>query len=307
MRFVILFCLFATNLLADPVSVTHRYGVSVVSDTPQRIVSVGYHEQDFLYSLGIAPVGVHEWFGHRPYASWGWAESARKTVAATPEVQRGFDIDLEWVWQQKPDLIVATFAPLDQAIYEKLSRIAPVIGPPVGFPDWGAPWQEELRLIAKAVSRDQLAEQVIGQVQADLDTLETAYPRLSGREVAITYVNGNTLVGYGPNDGANRMMADLGMVIPAEYTDLAKSNGTIPVSLERIDIFNKDVTLWLSDPAGRALVEALPAYADDQNGLKARSVWATEEEIGAISFQSPLSIPWVAAQLAERLEGALKK
>ena len=52
-----------------------------------RIVSVGYHEQDFLYGLGLAPVGVHEWFGGQPYATWPWAESARQAVAATPEVQ----------------------------------------------------------------------------------------------------------------------------------------------------------------------------------------------------------------------------
>lgn len=307
MRFAILLCLFATNLSADPVTVTHKYGVSIVPSLPQRVVSVGYHEQDFLYSLEVAPVGVHEWFGNRPYAGWSWAEPARVALAATPEVQRGFDIDLEWVWRQKPDLIVATFAPLDLATYQKLSRIAPVIGPPAGFPDWGAPWQEELRLIAKAVSRGQQGEQVIARVQADLDALAIAHPRLAGRDVAVTYVNGNTLVGYGPSDGANRMLVSLGLVIPPEYSDLVKDNGTIPVSLERIDIFDKDVILWLSDPAGRALVEALPSYADGQNGLRPHSVWATEEEIGAMSFQSPLSIPWVAAQLAERLEAALKK
>ncbi len=47
MRFAIFLCLIATSLSAEPVSVAHKYGVSVVPSLPQRIVSVGYHEQDF--------------------------------------------------------------------------------------------------------------------------------------------------------------------------------------------------------------------------------------------------------------------
>ena len=70
----------------------------------RSIVVVGYHEQDFLYALGLAPVGVHEWFGGHPFATWEWAEPARLALGAQPQVQRGFEIDLEWVYQQQPDL-----------------------------------------------------------------------------------------------------------------------------------------------------------------------------------------------------------
>src|SRR3569623_1864456 len=86
-----------------PVTVTHEFGDTVIAKKPERIVSIGVHEQDFLYALGIAPVGVHEWFGDYPYATWPWAEAARKAVNATPEVHKGFDINIEWVAAQKPD------------------------------------------------------------------------------------------------------------------------------------------------------------------------------------------------------------
>lgn len=68
-----------------PVTVEHIYGTTTISAEPQRVVSVGMHEQDFLYALGIAPVGVKEWWGEHPYATWPWAEEARKAVNATPE------------------------------------------------------------------------------------------------------------------------------------------------------------------------------------------------------------------------------
>ncbi|GHC65422.1 ABC transporter substrate-binding protein [Neogemmobacter tilapiae] len=294
----------ALPLHAEPVTIDHRFGTTIVEATPQRIVSVGYHEQDFLYALGIAPIGVHEWFGGHPYATWEWAEPARLALGAEPQVQRGFEIDLEWVYQQQPDLILATFAPMDQTTYDQLSLIAPVVAPPAGFPDWGAPWQEELRLIARATGRADQGEAIIAKVEADLQRLAAAYPAFAGREAAVAYVNGTDLVGYGPADGSNRLMAALGFAIPPEYTELVSAAGNFAVSLERIDLFDRDVILWLAESEGRELLDALPAFADSD--MPKASVWLDATETGAMSFQSPLSIPWVAEKLAPRLDQALK-
>ena len=304
MRAALLFCLFMMSVpaLAEPVEITHRFGITRIDAPPQRIVSVGYHEQDFLYALGLAPVGVHEWFGARAFATWIWADDARKAVGAAPQVQRGFEIDLEWVWQLQPDLIVASFAPMDAATYAQLSRIAPVVGPPEGFPDWGAPWQEELRLIARATGRDDRAETVIADVDAVLADTRAQYPAFDGASVAVAHVEGTKLVGYGPADGANRFMADLGFEIPAEFETLANAAGNFSVSLERIDLFERDLALWLADTAGRELIEALPAYQASALAQAGRSVWADEDETGAMSFQTPLSIPWAAQRLAPKFQ-----
>ncbi|AJE48703.1 ABC transporter substrate-binding protein [Celeribacter indicus] len=313
MRPVLSFCLLLSTLLAilpltlsaEPVTVTHKYGTVTLETPPARVVSVGYHEQDFLYALGIAPVGVHEWFGGRPHATWIWAEEARAALGAQPEVQRGFEIDLEWVWQQKPDLIVATFAPLDKGTYETLSRIAPVLGPPAGHADWTAPWQEELRLIAAATDRSAKAEEVIAQVEGTLDALAADHPELAGREAAVVYLSETELIGYGSGDGANRMLADLGLRVPAEFDEMVTGAGNFSVSLERLDIFDRDVALWLTEGRGREMIETLPAYRDSGLARENRSVWADEDEMGAMSFQSPLSIPWAAKRLLPRLAKAV--
>lgn len=308
MRAALLFCLFLMSApaLAEPVEITHRFGTTRIDAPPQRIVSVGYHEQDFLYALGLAPVGLHEWFGARPFATWVWADAARKAAGAEPQVQRGFEIDLEWVWQLQPDLIVASFAPMDAATYDQLSRIAPVVGPPAGYPDWGAPWQEELRLIARATGRQDRAEAVIADVANVLADTRARYPAFDGATAAIAHVAGTKLVGYGPADGANRFMAALGFETPEEFATLATAAGNFSVSLERIDLFDRDLALWLADAAGRELIEALPAYQASGLAQQGRSVWADEDETGAMSFQTPLSIPWAAQRLAPKFQSALK-
>ena len=90
-----------------PRQLRHALGTTTLVEPPRRIVSVGYHEQDFIYALGIAPVGVHEWFGGYPHATWPWADGARKALNAAPEVQTGFEVDIEWVYAQQPDPVLA--------------------------------------------------------------------------------------------------------------------------------------------------------------------------------------------------------
>ncbi|MGR3759143.1 ABC transporter substrate-binding protein [Roseobacteraceae bacterium NS-SX3] len=310
MRHIFLFLLTilipAASLQAEgfPVTVAHHFGESVVPAEPKRIVSVGYHEQDFLYALGIAPLGVHEWFGGYPYATWPWAEGVREALGAEPDVQRGFEIDIEWVLAQEPDLIVATFAPIDARTYGILSQIAPVVGPPQGFPAWGAPWEEELRLIGRATGRVEEAETVIAELEAKISATLAAYPALVGLRGTAAHFAGGQIIGYRPADGANRLLARLGIETPPEFEELAGAGGNFSVSLERADLFDLDVVLWLVDAPARKQIEALPSYQALRLAREGRSVWAARLMMGAMSFQSPLSIAWALERLGPALSAA---
>ncbi len=44
-------------------SVAHTYGSTEITGTPQRVVTVGLTEQDYVLALGLTPVGVRGWFG----------------------------------------------------------------------------------------------------------------------------------------------------------------------------------------------------------------------------------------------------
>ena len=290
---------------AEELHLPNNFGETVIDPAKvKRIVSVGYHEQDFLYALGIAPVGVHDWFGDYPYATWPWAEAARSAVGATPEVQKGFEIDVEWVMSMQPDLIVATFAPMDAQTYALLSEIAPVLGPAKGYPAWGAPWEVELRLIGQATGHEAQAEAVITRIGGKVAQAVKDHPEFSGLSGTTAYFSEGQIMGYRSNDGANRLLSMFGIQTPAEFDSMASAGGNFLVSTERFDMFDLDVVLWLVEDPVRPVIEALPTWRNLRLAREGRAIWADKQMMGAMSFQSPLSIDWALNRLIPLLAAA---
>lgn len=290
---------------AEEITLRHGFGETTIDpDKVQRIVSVGYHEQDFLYALGLAPVGVHDWFGDHPYATGPWAEDERKAVGAEPEVQKGFEIDVEWVWEMQPDLILATFAPMDAALYAQLSQIAPVLGPPAEYPLWGGPWDAELRLIAQATGRETEAEAVIDRISAKVDAAVTAHPQFRGLSGTAAYFQNGQIVGYRSMDGANRLLASFGIKSPPVFDEMVGGSDRFQISPERFDLFDLDVLFWLVEAPSRAAIEALPSWQNTRAAREGRAIWASPQMMGAMSFQSPLSIEWALEPLTRMLAAA---
>ena len=67
-----------------PATVTHEYGQTVVEEAPERVVSLGYTDQDAILALGTVPVAIREFTGNRPSATWPWA--ADKLKGEQPQV-----------------------------------------------------------------------------------------------------------------------------------------------------------------------------------------------------------------------------
>lgn len=86
-----------------PVTVAHKYGTARVASPPKRVVTVGYNEQDFVLALGVEPVGVREWFGDQPNATWPWAQD--ELGDANPEVLPTAELNFEQIAALWPDLI----------------------------------------------------------------------------------------------------------------------------------------------------------------------------------------------------------
>ncbi len=122
-------------------TVTHKKGATEVPDNPQRIVTVGYSDQDTLLAFGRQPVGVTDWYGDYPDATWPWAQDA--LGGTHPEVfNRGqftgeANFAYEAIAELAPDLILALYIDVDDDAYQRLSAIAPTVTTSPDYPDFG--------------------------------------------------------------------------------------------------------------------------------------------------------------------------
>ena len=45
---------------AFPVSIENKFGTTEIEAEPQRVVTVGFNDEDFVLALGVTPVGVRQ-------------------------------------------------------------------------------------------------------------------------------------------------------------------------------------------------------------------------------------------------------
>lgn len=293
-----------------PVTVEHVYGTTTVPATPNRVVSVGMHEQDFLYALGIAPVGVKEWWGEHPYATWPWADESRKAVGAEPEVMTADGINIEWVAAQKPDLIIAIYVTMDEATYAQLSRIAPTVVTPAGFEPWGATWQAELTIIDQATSGTiDKAEKIIADFAGRYEAVRQQYPQLAGKTGTNIYYEEGQFTAWGSGDLASKFLIDLGLAFPPQLDALAQDDNRIDISPELIDeLLDMDVAIWPAEnDTTQQAVEAIGVYQNLKIAKQGRSIWLDDDNglaYAAMSWQTPLSLGYLLDILPPKLAAA---
>src|SRR3712207_4822612 len=59
---------------AFPVTIENRFGTTEIPAEPQRVVTVGFNDQDFVLALGVTPVGERENLGEYDATTRPWAE-----------------------------------------------------------------------------------------------------------------------------------------------------------------------------------------------------------------------------------------
>lgn len=283
------------------VTLTHAFGETTVPAPPQRVVSVGFTEQDNLLALGVVPIATTEWFGGEPFAVWPWARTA--LGAAQPQVLSLADgIQVGQIAALRPDLIVATNAGVDADTYARLSAIAPTL-PQSGPEAFFEPWKTQAVSIGEAVFKRAEMEALIAAIDEKFTSAGAAHQQFKDKKVALlagTPWQGAmtaTLPGW-RTDFLTRM----GFVI-ADFGDFEdQDRARIPVEQLAAVVDEADALIWTTESdAEQAALLANPDIAAAQY----RSVFTTKELAGAIAFSSPLSLPLVADQLPPLLAGAL--
>ncbi|WP_422115589.1 ABC transporter substrate-binding protein [Brachybacterium sp. UNK5269] len=289
---------------AYPVTITHLYGQTVLEAEPARIATVSWVNADSALALGIVPVGM-------PTVTWGgndngstdWIDEKLAELGAAwggegapTQYDETDGVNLDEIAALTPDLIVAAYSGLTEEEYTQLSKIAPTIGPIAA--NYTTSWQEALTAVAAATGRDEEAESLIAQVEADLAAVGEQNPAVAGS----TFIAGtlgladNSIALYVGEDTRPRFFTALGMS-PAEV--VAENAGGadsfyVDWSAERADELVSDLFYtWgeagvtVEDLQANELFAQIPAVASG-------GVVITDDDHTTLSISaaSALSLPW---------------
>lgn len=288
---------------AFPVTIDHAHGSTTIAEEPQRVVSVGFSDQDPLLALGVVPVGVREFFGEQPDATWPWAQD--ELGDADPAVLDVAELNFEQIAGLKPDLIVGVSSGITSDEYQQLSRIAPTIARPKQYVDYGIPWDQQTLVIGRAVGRAPQAEKLVAQVEERVAAARQQHPEF-GRASAIVarpgWEPGQFFV-FGPQDSRSRFMTSLGFTLPSEIAKLAGEEFTAAISSEQLELLDQaGVVVWNVDTDDdRAVVEGNPIYQQLEIRRAGRDLFLDEQVNAALSFSTVLSLPVVLEELVPQL------
>jgi iron complex transport system substrate-binding protein len=287
---------------AFPVAVQHKFGTTEVPSEPERVVTVGYTDQDITLALGVVPVGVGDFLGGYQWRSRPWAQEALS--GAQPEVVSGQEINFEAVAAQRPDLIIGINAGLKKADYDRLSKIAPTVAQSGEYIDFGMPWDEQTLLVGKALGREADAQRVVDDVEAEFEAFRAAHPEFAGKSAVLAYGGPDGYGAYATGDNRSRFLTDLGFKTPTEIDELAGESFFAEFSQEQFRLMDQELVVMYGaqdDILANPVFKRLDAVKED------RVVYLdlTDQMAGALGFASALSLPYLLDEAEAALTAAV--
>jgi iron complex transport system substrate-binding protein len=288
-----------------PVTVVHKYGTTEIPAEPQRVVAIGYTEQDALLAVDVTPIAVRYWYGDETNAIFPWAED--RVEGDNPIVlNMPFgNLNYEAILALEPDLISAVTAGITQEEYELLSQIAPTVAHPDGYIDFGVPWQVAAQLIGDAVGKSDEAAAAVEEVEGLFADVRAQNPQFADKTVAVAYSFGGAYGFYTDQDTRARFFTDLGFVVPDELVEIAGGNFYAEVSTERMDLLDQDLIVMVSlqfVEGGREALEADPLWSQLEAVQDGRVVYFDLDAENALGFSSPLSLPFALDAALRQLQ-----
>lgn len=183
--------------------VQHAMGVAEVPEDPQRVVVLDTGELDDALALGVKPVGAVRVDVSKDYLSY--LEGQTEGIEMVGSIS---EPNLEKIAALQPDLILSSTV-RSEAIYGQLEKIAPT----VLAPDLGDTWKENFRLYAEALNKEEEAEELISDFEADAAAVGEKIGE--GKTLGIVrFIPGEIRV-YSDKSFHGTIIEDMGLQVPA--------------------------------------------------------------------------------------------
>ena len=289
---------------AFPVSIENMFGTTVIDAKPERVVSIGYTEGDFILALGVTPVAIRDWYGDQPGGLWPWAAES-PAADDTITVLQPDALNFEQIASLEPDVIVAMVSEIEQADYDRLTEIAPVVAQTDDYVKFGMPWDQVQLTIGKALGLETEAQRLVDGVAAQIADAAAAHPDWTGQTAnfVVPAADGSWYA-YTDQDNRGRLLTELGFSIPQPILDLAGDLFYAQGSGENLATVDADLLTYVTEE--RDAVDALPLWQNIPAVAEGRALFVDQGLAGAMSFSTTLSLPYAIEALVPQIEGALE-
>ncbi|MEI4262643.1 ABC transporter substrate-binding protein [Roseovarius sp. D0-M9] len=286
-----------------PMTISHKFGETVIEAQPQRVATVDFAGADDLLALGVQPVAIRHWYGDQEGALWPWVTPK---LASSPEILRG-EINYEQIARADPDVILALWSGITAGDYEQLSRIAPVVATPAGMGDFELPWDRRSRIAGRAIGREAEADAQIAAINARLEVIASEHPAWDGKTASVAYAMNGSPGAYTARDIRVQLLAQMGFVQPPALIAAKGQDASFALTLseEALNVLDADVILWMSATGDFSAIDALLTRRFLSAASQGREVLAGEVMTGALSHASLLSLPFALDALVPAIEAAL--
>lgn len=296
---------------AFPVTVEHAFGTTKVTEAPERVVTVGYTDDQTVLAFGIKPVGMVDQYpnpaGQSPDINTQWPWVKEKWGDTKPEVvMKNGDSgpNFEKIAALRPDLIIAVYSEIDQAAYDKLSKIAPTVGRTKAEKEpFSAPWQDNALHIAKTLGKAEEGEKMVADIQGKLDTAKKAHPEFAGRTAVVLSWYEDAVAPFTSTDVRGRLVTGLGYTYQTEIDKVADGNFYTTLSPERVDLVDVDRVFVINDKADQDALKKFELFTNldaVKNGKVSYLLDSEGPAVGAaISQGTLLSMPYAIDELVK--------
>lgn len=199
-----------------PFTVEHVYGSTVVERPFTKVLTVGGQDSESMLALGLAPIArtgdnVSAWYGAALRALGPDPMPQLVDYTPKPLLQAAKDI--------RPQLIISVSQVLPRALYDSLSKIAPVVLAPKTLNVES--WADVQRFYGKVLGVASAAEDVVKTTTDDLAQSIKDYPGIKGKTalfVRASSAKGADIQLYTKDSSPLRLLREVGFV-PAPSLD----------------------------------------------------------------------------------------
>ncbi|MFD9373925.1 iron-siderophore ABC transporter substrate-binding protein [Streptomyces sp. NPDC059999] len=296
---------------AFPVTVEHAFGTTKVEKAPQRVVSVGYTDDQTILAFGIKPVGMVDQYpnpaGKTPDINTQWPWVKDKWGDAKPEViMNNGDTgpNFEKIAALRPDLIIGVYSDIDQAAYDKLSKIAPTVGRTKAEKEpFSAPWQDNALHIAKALGKADEGKAMVQGITDKLAAAKKAHPEFANQTaVALSWYK-DSVAPFTTTDVRGQLLTGMGFKGQTEIDKIAGDKFYTQLSPERTDLVDVDRVFVINDKADMDALKKFDLFTNLKVAKDNKVSYLLDSEGpaagAAISQATLLSMPYAIDELVK--------